>query len=103
MTELERKIQALKDALLNLPEVQRFFSLREQIAADPYLMEQQELAKDHQKKMMKTIHEAALYQQHKAAYEHHLGLFEAHPLVQNYETIKAEIKPLLDQLQAIIE
>ncbi len=103
MTELERKTQALKDALLNLPEVQRFFSLRKQIAADPYLMEQQELAKDHQKKMMKTIHEAALYQHHKAAYEHHLGLFEAHPLVQNYEAIKAEIKPLLDQLQAIIE
>lgn len=103
MTELEKKTNALREALLALPEVQRFFSLREQIAQDPFLMEQQEKAKEHQKYMMKTLHEKALYQAHKQAYEDHLAQFNAHPLVQNYDLIKAEIKPLLDQLQAIIE
>jgi cell fate (sporulation/competence/biofilm development) regulator YmcA (YheA/YmcA/DUF963 family) len=103
MTELARKTAALKEALLALPEVKRFFSLRDQIAEDTYLMTQQELAKEHQKKMMKTIHEAQLYQHHKAQYEHYLSLFQNHPLVQTYEAIKAEIKPLLDQLQSILE
>lgn len=103
MTELALKTAALKEAILALPEVKRFFLLRDQIAADSYLMEQQEQAKDHQKKMMKTIHEAELYQHHKTQYEHYLSLFENHPLVQNYEAIKAEIKPLLDELQAILE
>jgi cell fate (sporulation/competence/biofilm development) regulator YmcA (YheA/YmcA/DUF963 family) len=103
MTELENKTKALQDALLALPEVQAFFSLRNQIAADPFLMDAQEKAKDHQKKMMKTLNDASLYQMHKEAYEFHLKQFNDHPLVQNYEAIKTELKPLLDQLHAILE
>jgi cell fate (sporulation/competence/biofilm development) regulator YlbF (YheA/YmcA/DUF963 family) len=103
MTELDDKTKALQDALLALPEVQAFFSLRDQIAADPFLMAMQEQAKDHQKKMMKTLTDSSLYQYHKQAYEDHLKQFNEHPLVQNYDEIKAELKPLLDQLQAILE
>jgi cell fate (sporulation/competence/biofilm development) regulator YmcA (YheA/YmcA/DUF963 family) len=103
MTELDNKTKALQDALLALPEVQAFFSLRDQIAADPFLMDAQEQAKDHQKKMMKTLNDASLYAHHKQTYEFHLAQFNDHPLVQNYEAIKAELKPLLDQLQAILE
>jgi cell fate (sporulation/competence/biofilm development) regulator YmcA (YheA/YmcA/DUF963 family) len=101
--KLEETIAALADALQALPEVQQFFALREQILSDPFLNEQQEMMKHHQKLMMKHLSEKEIYQQHQAAYKGHQQAFDQHPLVMNYLTLKEQLAPLLNQLQATIE
>jgi cell fate (sporulation/competence/biofilm development) regulator YmcA (YheA/YmcA/DUF963 family) len=103
MTKLDALIAQLETKLLGLPEVVQFFSLREQILTNPFLNEQQTQMKHHQKLMMKYISEKALYQQHQVAYQQHQQAFDQHPLVQNSVTLKEQLSPLLNELQAIIE
>jgi cell fate (sporulation/competence/biofilm development) regulator YmcA (YheA/YmcA/DUF963 family) len=103
MTNLEETLQQLQAQLLALPEVREFFSLRDAIGQDPFLIEQQRLMKHHQKLMMQTLTDQVIYQSHKQAYDHHAQLFNDHPLVQNYQHCKETIAPLLESLKAIIE
>lgn len=101
--KLDETIDHLANALQALPEVQAFFALRKQILADPFLNEQQERMKHHQKLMMKHLSEKTIYQTHQDAYRQHQQAFDTHPLVVNYLTLKEQLAPLLNQLQATIE
>lgn len=103
MTKLESLTDQLAKAIHDLPEVKQFFSLREQILKDPFLNEQQEQMKHHQKLMMKHLTDPMVYQQHQTAYRQHQQAFDEHPLVQNYVSLKEQLSPLLNELQAIIE
>jgi cell fate (sporulation/competence/biofilm development) regulator YlbF (YheA/YmcA/DUF963 family) len=103
MTKLDDLIAQLETKLLDLPEVVQFFSLRTQILNDPFLNEQQNQMKHHQKLMMKHLSEQTIYQEHQKAYHQHQQAFDQHPLVQNYVTLKEQLAPLLNELQAIIE
>ena len=96
MTKLDSLIDQLAEAVKTLPEVKQFFALREQILGDPFLNECQEKMKHHQKLMMKVLTDQVVYQEHQQA-------FDQHPLVQNYQTLKEQLSPLLNELQAIIE
>jgi len=98
MTKLESLMDRLANTLQDLPEVKQFFALREQI-----LKEQQEQMKHHQKLMMKNLAEQSIYQTHQSAYRQHQQAFDEHPLVQNYVSLKEQLSPLLNELQAIIE
>jgi cell fate (sporulation/competence/biofilm development) regulator YlbF (YheA/YmcA/DUF963 family) len=53
--------------------------------------------------MMKHLSEQTIYQEHQKAYHQHQQAFDQHPLVQNYVTLKEQLAPLLNELQAIIE
>jgi|688.fasta_scaffold06413_3 cell fate (sporulation/competence/biofilm development) regulator YmcA (YheA/YmcA/DUF963 family) len=103
MTKLESLMDRLANTLQDLPEVKQFFALREQILKDPFLNEQQEQMKHHQKLMMKNLAEQSIYQTHQSAYRQHQQAFDEHPLVQNYVSLKEQLSPLLNELQAIIE
>jgi len=103
MTKLESLVDRLAQALQDLPEVKQFFSLREQILKDPFLNEQQAQMKHHQKLMMKHLADQVIYQTHQSAYRQHQQAFDEHPLVQNYVSLKEQLSPLLNELQAIIE
>ncbi|MFZ9138954.1 MAG: YlbF family regulator [Bacilli bacterium] len=103
MTKLDALMDRLANALQDLPEVKQFFALREQILKDPFLNEQQVQMKHHQKLMMKHLSEQEIYQTHQSAYRQHQQAFDEHPLVQNYVTLKEQLSPLLNELQAIIE
>jgi cell fate (sporulation/competence/biofilm development) regulator YmcA (YheA/YmcA/DUF963 family) len=103
MTKLEEALTRLKEELFSLEEVKMFFYYREQIANDPFLILQQEQMKHHQKLMMKTIGDQPLYQQHKKQYDDHQEQFQNHPLVQNYQSLREELAPLLEMIKDIIE
>ncbi|MFZ9704410.1 MAG: YlbF family regulator [Bacilli bacterium] len=103
MTKLDSLIDQLAEAVKTLPEVKQFFALREQILGDPFLNECQEKMKHHQKLMMKVLTDQVVYQEHQQAYRHYQQAFDQHPLVQNYQTLKEQLSPLLNELQAIIE
>ncbi len=103
MTKLESLTDELAKTLQALPEVKQFFALREQILKDPFLNEQQEQMKHHQKLMMKHLSDQVIYQRHQTAYRQHQLAFDEHPLVQNYVSLKEQLSPLLNELQAIIE
>lgn len=103
MTKLDLVLDQLATALQGLPEVKHFFALREQILNDPFLNEQQEQMKHHQKLMMKHLSEKDIYQTHQTAYQQHQRAFDEHPLVVNYLALKEQLSPLLNQLQATIE
>jgi cell fate (sporulation/competence/biofilm development) regulator YmcA (YheA/YmcA/DUF963 family) len=103
MTKLDLVLEQLSEALQALPEVKAFFALRNQILADPFLNQQQDLMKHHQKLMMKNLSEQTIYQTHQQAYQQHQQAFDQHPLVQNYLMLKEQLAPLLNQLQEMIE
>jgi cell fate (sporulation/competence/biofilm development) regulator YmcA (YheA/YmcA/DUF963 family) len=103
MTKLEEALNRLKEELFSLEEVKMFFYYREQISHDPFLVLQQEQMKHHQKLMMKTISDQTLYQQHKKQYDQHQQQFQNHPLVQNYQSLREELAPLLETIKDIIE
>lgn len=103
MDNISQSLAELQTTLFDQPEVKQFFALRKAIEEDAGLMESNALMRKHQKAMAVSLGDDKAYHREKALFEKYANEYNNHPLVVNYETVKAIVNDLLIQLKTIIE
>ena len=103
MDEFETALAKLKQALLDSPEAQLFFSLRNNILTDPFLVDLDTRKRHAQQEMAMAMGDDHSYAKWKKEYLSLSEAYDEHPLVANYEEARQALKDRLGQIEAILD
>ncbi|HOJ44505.1 MAG TPA: YlbF family regulator [Bacilli bacterium] len=101
MNEVESKLQEVKQALYQIPEVIEFLAVRQAILQNQELSELDQKIRAAQRGMGQHLNDEH-YKTHRAVYDEATAIYEAHPLVVNYRNLKEAVNLILTQMKDIL-
>jgi len=101
MSEIDKKLQDVKQALYEVPEVIEFLAVRQAILQNKELSELDAKIREAQRGMGQHLNDER-YKTHRATYDELTATYAAHPLVINYRNLKEAVNLILTQMKDIL-
>jgi cell fate (sporulation/competence/biofilm development) regulator YmcA (YheA/YmcA/DUF963 family) len=101
MNEVESKLQEIKQALYQIPEVIEFLVVRQAILQNQELSALDQKIRAAQRGMGQHLNDEH-YKTHRMVYDETIAIYEAHPLIVNYRNLKEAVNLILTQKKDIL-
>lgn len=101
MSHVNNKLEEVKQALYQVPEVIEFLAARQAILQNKELSELDAKIREAQRGMGQHLNDER-YKFYRAIYDESTASYDAHPLIINYRNLKEAVNLILTQMKDIL-